>query len=171
VDTKLLAEQIIKAFEDRNYSTIRYEAEIQTDNELDLETLYNTIYAEVADAEFSETFEVIPEVTGVSFDMDAAKKLWDAAEYGDTVIIPLIFEEPNVKAEELEALLFRDRLSALTTTLWGSTYNRINNVELAASSINELILFFERIIMFVMPLLAIANTLSYIALLISAVIG
>jgi len=39
------------------------------------------------------------------------------------------------------------------------------------SSINELILFFERIIMFVMPLLAIANTLSYIALLISAVIG
>ena len=140
VDTEGLSAQIVRAFQAHDYGTIRYEAEIQTDSELDLERLYDSVYAEAADAYYSEEHELVPEVLGVSFDMAEARRLWDAAAYGEQVIIPLVFTKPEVTGAQLEELLFRDKLSAMTTSLWGSSSNRINNVKKAAESIDGIIL-------------------------------
>lgn len=140
VDTAGLSDQIVRAFEDHNYDTIHYEAEIHSDGALDLQRLYDSVYAEAADAYYSENYQVEPEVVGVRFDLSEAQRLWDAADYGEQVVIPLILTQPEITAEQLEALLFRDRLSTMSTSLWGSSSNRINNVKRASESINGIIL-------------------------------
>ena len=140
VDTESLTDQIVAAFEKHNYSTIQYETAIQTDGELDVESLYDSVYAEKADAVLNEDCEIVPETVGISFDRAEAQRLWKAAEYGDTVLIPLIFDQPEVTAAQLKELLFRDQLSTMSTSLWGSSANRVNNVTKAAASIDGIIL-------------------------------
>lgn len=140
IDTEALSARIVQAFRDHNYETFRYEAEIHEDTELDVQSLYEQVFAEKADAVFTEEHVIEPETVGVSFDTDEAQRLWDAAAYGEEVCIPLIFDYPEVTQAQLEETLFRDQLSTLTTSLWGSTLNRINNVEKAAASINDVIL-------------------------------
>lgn len=141
IDADAITGMIVDAFNAGNYATLTYEAEIIPNQELNLQEIYDTVYAESADAYYDkETREVIPEVRGISFDMEAAQKLWDSAAYGDKVVIPVLFEEPEVTKAALRELIFRDMLSSMTTSLWGSTDNRINNVTKAASSINDIIL-------------------------------
>ncbi len=140
IDTESLSEKIVQAFRDHNYESFRYDAEIREDTELDIQALYDTVFTEKADAVYTEEHVIEPETVGISFDTDEAQRLWNAASYGDEVCIPLIFDYPEVTAEQLEELLFRDQLSTMTTPLWGSTSNRINNVEKAAGSINDVIL-------------------------------
>ena len=140
IDTDSLTGQVVKAFREHQYETIQYEAAIETDAELDVQALYDTVFTEKADAYLSEDCEIIPEVRGISFDMDEAEQAWNAAGYGEEVLIPLAFDEPEVTAADLEALLFRDQLSSMSTSLAGSSSNRVNNVTKAAASINGIIL-------------------------------
>ncbi len=141
IDCDALAARIAAAFREQDYGAFRYEAEIEPDAALDLQGVYNTVYAERADAYYDpETGKIVPETVGVSFDVAAAQRLWDAAGYGETVEIPLELDEPEVTAAELEELLFRDKLSESTTSLWGSGAGRINNVRLAAEAIDGIVL-------------------------------
>ncbi len=87
-----------------------------------------------------ETMSVSEDVVGVSFNISAAQAQYDAAENGDTIVIPLIFTEPAVTTESLNDLLFRDVLSEKSTSLSGSSGNRINNITLAAAAINGTVL-------------------------------
>ncbi|MBR1659161.1 MAG: peptidoglycan binding domain-containing protein, partial [Oscillospiraceae bacterium] len=88
IDTREVAELISKALEEENYTTLDYRAEIQPSTDLDLEGIYNSIHTEASDAHFDkETFTVIPETVGVSFDVEAARRSWDSASYGEQVII------------------------------------------------------------------------------------
>ena len=141
LDTKEITDMIVTAFQEENYTTLNYAAEIEPSTELDLNGVYDAVHVEKQDAYYDgEMKEVVPETVGVSFDVDGARKLWSSAAYGEEVRIPLVLDPPEVTAASLEALLFRDRLSAKTTSLAGSSGNRINNVTKAAESINGLIL-------------------------------
>lgn len=102
---------------------------------------FNTIYAALAkepkDAYFEgESFNIVKEEVGCSFDVAAAESLWQAAQPAEKVCIPLTISYPEKTAELLESLLFRDKLGSQTTYFNGSTSNRINNIQLAAGSIN-----------------------------------
>ena len=140
IDVEKLTEQIVRAFETQDYSPIRYDTEIQTDTELDMQALYDTVFVERRDARYTEEHEIEPEVVGVSFDIREAQRLWDAAAYGEEVTIPLVFDEPEMTEARLRELLFRDQLGAQSSPLWGSSGNRLNNVRKAAESINDVIL-------------------------------
>ena len=141
LDTKELTDMIVTAFREENYTTLNYAAEIEPSAELDLSSVYDAVYVEKQDAYYDGKIKgVVPETVGVSFDVDGARKLWNSAAYGEEVRIPLVLDPPEVTAASLEALLFRDRLSAKTTSLAGSSGNRINNVTKAAESIDGLIL-------------------------------
>ena len=99
------------------------------------------ITSEVRDAYYDpETDEIVPEVKGVDIDMATAEKLWDAAGVLDTLSIPITLVNPEVTAEELSALLFRDKLGDCLTYLWGSTANRISNIRLACSRFDGMVL-------------------------------
>ena len=59
--------------------------------ELDIDELYNSICCEAKDAYYDkEKKEVVESVTGIDFDKAEAQKLWDAAELGETVEIPVL---------------------------------------------------------------------------------
>ena len=77
---------------------------------------------------------------GIDFDAAEAKSLWDAAETGGTVSIPLKVTMPKYTTEQLDKMLFADKLGSMTTSYASSNANRANNVELSAKKINGYIL-------------------------------
>lgn len=108
--------------------------------DIDLQSIYDSVFTEPVSAVYdTATNQVTQSVTGVSFDLDEARRMLDAAQIGATVVIPLIKTEPAVTTEQLTALLFRDILSEKATYVSG-TSNRIHNVKLAAAAMNGKIL-------------------------------
>ena len=106
----------------------------------DFDKLYKELAVEPVDAYFDEQFNIVPEVIGCSFDVEAAKKLWDVAKMGDTITIPLNITKPENNSESLRAMLYRDKLGGQTTYYTWSSANRIGNIRLAAEKINGLVL-------------------------------
>ena len=118
--------------------TAAYEIPADSRGELDLKAIYDQIFVEPKNPGFSDG-AITEGVTGVSFDLAAAEKLVKSAQVGETVRIPLIRKEPEMKPEDLQALLFRDVLSECTTYIHG-TWNRWNNINLASAAINGTVL-------------------------------
>ena len=114
----------------------------------DFQAIYDELAVEPKDAEYTEKFEVIEEVVGCSFDIDAAKQIWEETEAAKYVRIPLIITQPEVTAEELQSRLFRDRLGRQTTLYTYSNNNRCSNISLACkefySTSGENILFMNQ---------------------------
>ena len=107
---------------------------------LNFQEIYDEIYTEPQDAVFDpEAREVIPHVTGASFDVDAAQARADAAAEGQELSIPLTLTEPEVTTQQLEELMFSDVLGECTTNVGGTTA-RLGNVTLAAEKCNDYIL-------------------------------
>lgn len=144
IDADELYDTVKEALVSGNYDPIKYAAEAvqgSSTQGIDLQELYDTIYEEPVNAEYDpETQQATAHVNGRSFDIDKAQQLWDEAENGDQVVIPLILTEPEITTDKLNSMLFADLLSQKTTTLAGSSANRINNVTKAAASINGVVL-------------------------------
>ena len=87
-----------------------------------------------------ETQSATESKVGIAFDVAEAQPLWDAASTGDTVTIPATLTQPEMTQERLQKHLLADKLATKTTSLSGSSSNRITNVRLAAEKINGVIL-------------------------------
>lgn len=82
---------------------------------------------------------ILPEKNGILMDAAKAKEIvGDASE--ETYKIPIVVTKPEVTAETLRALLFRDVLAVQTTTLNSSLKDRTTNVRLSAQFVNNTIL-------------------------------
>lgn len=110
---------------------------------ISIDELYNKIYVEKVDASYKsgETFEVIKEVTGISFDKEKIKEEYEKLEDGETLEITLIKDEPKTKVEDLDNVLFKDVLAEFTTTYDQSYIARVTNLQIAAKNINGTILY------------------------------
>ena len=106
----------------------------------DFEKLYQDFCIDPINAHYTETFEVVPEVTGCHFGVEEAVDLWNKAELGEQVIVPLTLTQPEYTAEQLSSLLYCNLLGTQLTYYYGSTNERINNIRLAASKLDGLIL-------------------------------
>ena len=107
----------------------------------DFEALYTELHIKPVDAFFKEGgFEVEEEIVGCSFDTQQALSLWEAAGPAETVAIPLEISYPEVTAEKLRGMLYRDKLGSQTTLFGGSTPERVNNIQLACEKINGTVL-------------------------------
>lgn len=142
IDEAELLDLIKTAFEDMKYGALDYEVEVNASVELDIDELYDSVCCEAKDAYYDkEKNEVVESVTGVDFDKAEAQKLWDAAELGETVDIPLTITEPEKTTEYVESKLFADDFGdPVVTTLAGSTQNRITNIQLAVQAIDGIVL-------------------------------
>lgn len=141
VDSQALSDRIGLAFAGENYETIVYEPVLDGQANVELENLYDELYRPAKDASFDkETGEILPEEPGLSFDMEEAERLLDQAANGQTVTIPLVRTEPEITGEILEGYLFRDLLVEKSTSLSGSSSERINNVTLAARAMDGTVL-------------------------------
>ncbi|MCQ2440214.1 MAG: VanW family protein [Oscillospiraceae bacterium] len=121
-------------------TTDSYSAEIEADSlpakGMSAQAIHDEIASEMRNAIYDPaTGSILPEQDGADFDLAAAQKLLENAEPGQQVEIPVKHEKPNVTAEQLKKVLFRDVLGEAKTHV-GGTAGRIGNVKLAAASFN-----------------------------------
>lgn len=141
IDTDEIVKLVVAAFSEKNYNDIAYEPEISEDGEIDLQGIYDTIYSEAKDASYDkQTDSIIASTVGMSFDIDKAQRIWDDAQYGETVVIALDIVLPEVTTEDLGDMLFADLLASKSTSLSGSSSNRITNIALASAQVDGLVL-------------------------------
>lgn len=143
LDENDLYNTLKKALQSGTYAPIKYTATKSggKTEEIDLQELFNSVHREPQNAVYDPSTKSATEsVTGRSFDLENAKKLWDKAQDGEKVTIPIITTEPEVTTEKLNSMLFATLLSQKSTSLSGSSAARINNITKAAASINGIIL-------------------------------
>ncbi len=108
--------------------------------QLDLKAVAQELNAEPSAARYDiESGRVVDGDVGVSLDPEAAAFALENAVPGETIQLPASVSYPEMTAEELEAVLFRDVLSTTTTSVSGSSARR-GNVRLAGESVNGTIL-------------------------------
>lgn len=106
---------------------------------IDIDKIHEEVYKEPKDAYYNEEpFEIYPEVEGIDFDVEAAKKLLqeDKEEYE----IDLIISKPKVTINDLSEIAFKDVLATFSTRYDASNAPRTTNLKLAAGKINGTVL-------------------------------
>lgn len=122
-------------------SSLDYKADISSSAEPDFEKLHEEIFAEAVDAKYDpETRKATESTVGLDFDVEKARELWTAAADGELVEIPLKVTMPKYTTEQLDSMLFADKLGSQKTSYASSASGRATNVELAASKINGVVL-------------------------------
>ena len=138
VDQSALLKVLQTALADGSWKA-EYEPEVIPAEIPDPDVLLESYALAPVNAKFDDTYKVQPEKPGRTFDPAEAREKLASAKEGEKVVFPLIVLEPEVKAEELEALLFRDLLASADTPLTDNAV-RTKNIEIAASMLNETIL-------------------------------
>ena len=106
----------------------------------DLAALNKLLGGESANAKYDvETQSIVPERPALNFDVVEAQLLLDTAAPGAQVSVPAEASDPQVTAEELEKVLFRDILGTYTTRVGGAA-GRKANVRLTAERVNGTVL-------------------------------
>lgn len=106
---------------------------------IDIDKIHEEIYKQEKDAYYNkEPFEIYPEVYGVDFDIEEAKKILetDNEEY----TIKLIITKPKVTINDLSEIAFKDVLGTFSTKFDVSNVDRTTNLKLAAKKINGTII-------------------------------
>lgn len=131
VATEAVEKELLLRIAAGDYSDMILQASVTQPDELDWSALYKEVYVEPVNAELDgETFEITPSVTGVSFDLTAAEQRYAAAGEDERFTVPLIFTEPEITTELMEANLFADVLGEGKSGVTGSS-GRKANVKLA----------------------------------------
>ncbi len=115
---------------------------------INLEEIAQKYYKAPVDASFNtEDYQVVEGVEGYGLDVEKAQKKLDAAKYGTTVEISFEKIAPEVTAEALKNLLYRDTLAAYTAES-KSASDRDVNLRLACEAINGKILLPDEVFSF-----------------------
>lgn len=140
IDRAALRERVEKALMARE-SEIEWNEITGEIKKPDFSAIAATLTSEVKNAYYDrEKDEIIPDTKGVDIDMVKAEQLWEQAEVLEKISIPITLVDPEITADSLRELLFRDQLGSCETFLWGSTPNRISNIRLACSRFDGMVL-------------------------------
>lgn len=102
---------------------------------IDIEKIHEEIYKEAQDAYYTkEPFTVYPEVEGVDFNVEEAKKVLE--EEKEEYTIKLTITKPKVTINQIGSEAFPDQLSTFTTRYDVSDVNRTTNLRIACEKIN-----------------------------------
>ncbi len=140
--TTALEEQVSRMLANGSTSADPVEAQVTTapPAEPDFDAIQSEICVPAADAYLDQdSYEIVPSVTGVDFDVENARQLLNDAAEGSDVSVPVTLTEPKVTTATLEANLFKDVLGTGSTKCAGPSA-RWYNIDLAASRINGVIL-------------------------------
>ena len=98
LDRSAMSKQVMKALKAYEYGTLTYVPETITDTAAEIAQLREQHCGEAKDAVYDkQSGEISEDVIGVEFDDKEAAKLWDAAEVGTPVVLPVEVTMPNVK--------------------------------------------------------------------------
>lgn len=141
-DKALFASAIVSALEEGkselSYTTLSTQIVAP-----DFDSIHTELNKEVVNASYTDDnkFEVIDEVVGCDFDVAQALQLWNEADPGEQVIIPLVVHWPEITGDYLRDQLFRDLLGTVTTKYPNSAAPRRSNLQLATSKISGMVLY------------------------------
>lgn len=140
IDADKLCGMVIDRFASGGGS-VSYEVSTSDSAAPDFEQLHEKLYAEVLDSKYDpETQKATESRVGIDFDAAEAQRIWDNAAEGETIKIPLKVTQPKYTQEQLDKMLFADKLGSHTTNYSSSASGRATNVELSAKKINGCIL-------------------------------
>ena len=133
-----LAVQTLKhAMEENQHLNVHYIPERKDEEMFNLQSMFEYIHVDPISSEYDpETMSATESSPGKTFDLEEAERMLYNAEYGDTIVIPIVVLEPEMTQEMLNSMLFRDVLCERTTRI-GGTSNRFSNIKLASSKIHE----------------------------------
>lgn len=140
--TEELYTLVSNAFINSDYSDITTDYEMTYPATVQLDKLYEELTTEPENASYNkETGEVDPEVPGFvpTLPLDKANEQLATAAPGDELTFTFEHTDPEITAEQLNALLFRDTLKSYGSWYSGN-YNRTINLELACDAINGTVL-------------------------------
>lgn len=142
MDLEALYAQVLDAYRANTFTLDASGAmATQIPEDIDLEAIHAQYSSDPISATMDMTTMEIDYygVYGYTFDLEAAQALLAEAEYGSTVSIPMEYVTPEVTAESLKAMLYRDELS-YAETKHSTNKNRTNNLELACAAIDGYVL-------------------------------
>ena len=142
VDKKALQDEIQNRFDTASYTDIKMDTVVDKAEALNLDEVYENVHAEVQDATITiegEDHKITPHVIGIDFDLAFAKERLEAAP-NENVEIPISVTMPKVTTIMLEATLFKDTLSEVTTYYSPKKVARTHNVALAAKYVDGTVL-------------------------------
>lgn len=142
LDTEELYSLVSNAFINSDYSDINMDYKMLYPATVQLDSLYEELTTEPVSATYNkDTGEIDPEVPGFvpTMTLDKANEALATASPGDVLTFTFDPTEPEVTAEQLQSLLFRDTLKAYGS-YYASNYGRTRNLELACEAINGTIL-------------------------------
>ena len=136
LDSEGLYEAVYNAFQSGDFTPLQWEYEEVACVEADLKAAYESLTTEVQDAHYEEeTHEIVEGTSGWNFDLEAAQKKLDAAQYGEQLTIRLEEIQPETTAEELNAQMFGEQLES-RSSYYVNNANRTENLRLACEAIN-----------------------------------
>ena len=104
-------------------------------DDIDIDAIYKEVHKEPKDAYYEKNpFKIYPEVNGVDFDVDEAKKLLE--EEKEEYKINLKVTKPKVTIDTIGTEAFPNRLSIFTTRYNAGDVNRTTNLRLACQKID-----------------------------------
>lgn len=140
LDLNKLNQQVLAAYS-QNIFTVEGSCGMIEPEPLDLESILAEYYVAPVNASIDpETYEIIPGADGYGFDIDSAKQQLQQAKYGTKLEIPFTAIAPEITAESLEEMFYRDELATFTAAA-KSEPNRDTNLRLACEAINGVILY------------------------------
>ena len=140
MDPAAIYSAVLGALE-RNEKELSYTTLSEEPKMPDFQGIYDELAIEPVDAYYDyETKSIVDNVDGFTFDVKAAQDEWSKTAVTETVTVPVKITIPEVTTESLEEILFRDVLGSQETMFFTYDTNRCNNLNLAISKIDGIIL-------------------------------
>lgn len=140
LDVNRLYDRVLDAYS-LNQLEITYESPNQIEPQVPVaQELFNRYCTLPEDAKLDAQLNVIPEVYGYGFDVEALQGRIDNAKYGETIQVTLNFLLPTVTEKELSKNVLPDVLIEYVCTNPNATAEWIHNMTLASEAINGTVL-------------------------------
>lgn len=145
IDEEELYKDVNNVFEENSYDDIIDVLIVEkAAKNLTFKEFYEEYNRDAKDAVYTKTedsFVIEPEVVGIELDKEETKRiLAENVDNTEVYEIPAKITKPEVTAKMLEDKYVNKVIASYSTSLGGSTANRIANVALAASKINGYVL-------------------------------
>lgn len=139
IEVDELKKEIIDAIQYISYTNkyISIPTYIQYPKPIDIEAIHNDVYREVENAYFTtEPYAVFPDITGIDFNIEEAKKQIERNPNLEEYAIELIFTKADITVNDLGKEAFPDLVGSYSTKYNTGNKDRTTNLRLAASKIN-----------------------------------
>ena len=133
----LVISTLLRAVEEDQHLTVTYVPVRDLDDVIDLSAYFERIHVDPVSSRWDvETLSATASSTGRTFNLYDAQDRLNHALYGEEIFIEIYTLEPDYTQQDIEALIFRDTITEVTSRIEG-TSNRLNNVTLAARYVHD----------------------------------